>query len=256
MSKSKVNKYQGKRELDIAVSDYILRNLSSGVETFIDTITEENLEKTSTSTKVKAGVNADVVYTINGDEEITLTFSDAFSRPELTNLKWNAQEKNGAIVKTCFPKNYIVAVGKTIDLPQEPLVTDDVVLYKGETALASEKYSIEGKKVTITDETVKEGDSIFVSSFEYNSEASDYFEVGEGSSALSFEIIRRKPIFNDNLEITKYKCQHFGKATMSAEASEQRTAERESQPTEYSFSIEKRQDLPYVFRTWYETEQK
>ncbi len=252
MTKSKVNKYQGKRELDIAVSDYILRNLSTGVETFIDTITEENLEKTSTSTKVKAGVNADVVYTINGDEEITLTFSDAFSRPELTNLKWNAQEKNGVIVKTCFPKNYIVATGKTINLSQEPLTTSDVILYKGEKPLESQKYSILGKVITITDDTVNEGDSIFVSSFEYNSEASDYFEVGEGSSALSFEIIRRKPIFNDNLEITKYKCQHFGKATMSAEASEQRTAERESQPTEYSFSIEKRQDLPYVFRTWYE----
>lgn len=252
MTTSKVNKYQGKRELDIAVSDYVLRNLTTGVETFIDTITEENLEKTSTSTKVKAGVNADVVYTINGDEEITLTFSDAFSRPELTNLKWNAQEKNGVIVKTCFPKNYIVSTGKTINLPQEPLVTADVILYKGETPLESLKYSISGKVITITDDSVNEGDSIFVSSFEYNSEASDYFEVGEGSSALSFEILRRKPIFNDNLEITKYKCQHFGKATMSAEASEQRTAERESQPTEYSFSIEKRQDLPYVFRTWYE----
>lgn len=251
---SKLNKFQGKTEIDIAVSDMVLRNLATGVETFIDTVVSESLEKTSSTEQIKAGIYANALYSIASGEEITLGFSDAVDRPELSNTKWNATEKKGTIVKTCFPANYEVQAGGTILLPYEPLSVGDVLVYQGETNLEEgTDFTIEGatKTITISKAGINQGDSLFVTSFEYEEADSDYFEVGEGASALAFEIIRKKPIFDTNLQIIKWKVQHFGKCTLVPEASESFETERQAVYKEYSFAVEKRADLPYVFRTYY-----
>ena len=250
---SKVNKYQGTRELEISVSDFVLRNKATGVETYIDTVESENLSKTSDQTKVKAGINNDVITTINSGEEISLEIVDVVARQELVNAKWNAQEKTGTIVKTEFPKNYTVDSSKTITLPQTPLDPSEIIIYNGNTALEKDTdFDIEGKTVTIKTEAAKAGDSLFVTSYSYQAEEGAYYEVGEGATALVFEILQKKPIFDDNLNIIKWKYRHYGKATMDTNAEESGQTERQSQPVTYKFSIEKASDLPYVFRTWYE----
>ena len=250
---SKVNKYQGTRELEISVSDFVLRNKATGVETYIDTVESENLSKTSDQTKVKAGINNDVITTINSGEEISLEIVDVVARQELVNAKWNAQEKTGAIVKTEFPKNYTVDSGKKITLPQTPLDPSEIIIYNGNTALnKGTDFDIEEKTVTIKNESAKAGDSLFVTSYSYQAEEGAYYEVGEGATALVFEILQKKPIFDDNLNIIKWKYRHYGKATMDTNAEESGQTERQSQPVTYKFSIEKASDLPYVFRTWYE----
>ena len=250
---SKVNKYQGTRELEISVSDFVLRNKATGVETYIDTVESENLSKTSDQTKVKAGINNDVITTINSGEEISLEIVDVVARQELVNAKWNAQEKTGAIVKTEFPKNYTVGSSKTITLPQTPLDPSEIIIYNGNTALnKGTDFDIEEKTVTIKNEAAKAGDSLFVTSYSYQAEDGAYYEVGEGATALVFEILQKKPIFDDNLNIIKWKYRHYGKATMDTNAEESGQTERQSQPITYKFSIEKASDLPYVFRTWYE----
>ena len=250
---SKVNKYQGTRELEISVSDFVLRNKATGVETYIDTVESENLSKTSDQTKVKAGINNDVITTINSGEEISLEIVDVVARQELVNAKWNAQEKTGAIVKTEFPRNYTVDSRKTITLPQTPLDPSEIIIYNGNTALnKGTDFDIEEKTVTIKNEAAKAGDSLFVTSYSYQAEEGAYYEVGEGATALVFEILQKKPIFDDNLNIIKWKYRHYGKATMDTNAEESGQTERQSQPITYKFSIEKASDLPYVFRTWYE----
>ena len=250
---SKVNKYQGTRELEISVSDFVLRNKATGVETYIDTVESENLSKTSDQTKVKAGINNDVITTINSGEEISLEIVDVVARQELVNAKWNAQEKTGTIVKTEFPKNYTVDSGKKITLPQTPLDPSEIIIYNGNTALEKDTdFDIEEKTVTIKNEAAKAGDSLFVTSYSYQAEEGAYYEVGEGATALVFEILQKKPIFDDNLNIIKWKYRHYGKATMDTNAEESGQTERQSQPITYKFSIEKASDLPYVFRTWYE----
>ena len=250
---SKVNKYQGTRELEISVSDFVLRNKATGVETYIDTVESENLSKTSDQTKVKAGINNDVITTINSGEEISLEIVDVVARQELVNAKWNAQEKTGAIVKTEFPRNYTVDSRKTITLPQTPLDPSEIIIYNGNTALKkSTDFDISEKTVTIKNEAAKAGDSLFVTSYSYQAEDGAYYEVGEGATALVFEILQKKPIFDDNLNIIKWKYRHYGKATMDTNAEESGQTERQSQPVTYKFSIEKASDLPYVFRTWYE----
>lgn len=250
---SKVNKYQGTRELEISVSDFVLRNKATGVETYIDTVESENLSKTSDQTKVKAGINNDVITTINSGEEISLEIVDVVARQELVNAKWNAQEKTGTIVKTEFPKNYTVDSGKKITLPQTPLDPSEIIIYNGNTALnKGTDFDIEEKTVTIKNEAAKAGDSLFVTSYSYQAEEGAYYEVGEGATALVFEILQKKPIFDDNLNIIKWKYRHYGKATMDTNAEESGQTERQSQPVTYKFSIEKASDLPYVFRTWYE----
>ena len=250
---SKVNKYQGTRELEISVSDFVLRNKATGVETYIDTVESENLSKTSDQTKVKAGINNDVITTINSGEEISLEIVDVVARQELVNAKWNAQEKTGAIVKTEFPRNYTVDSRKTITLPQTPLDPSEIIIYNGNTALEKDTdFDIEEKTVTIKTEAAKAGDSLFVTSYSYQAEEGAYYEVGEGATALVFEILQKKPIFDDNLNIIKWKYRHYGKATMDTNAEESGQTERQSQPVTYKFSIEKASDLPYVFRTWYE----
>ena len=50
---SKLNKWQGKTELEVSVSDYVLRNLTTGVETFIDTVKSETLSKNLSSAPSK-----------------------------------------------------------------------------------------------------------------------------------------------------------------------------------------------------------
>ena len=250
---SKVNKYQGTRELEISVSDFVLRNKATGVETYIDTVESENLSKTSDQTKVKAGINNDVITTINSGEEISLEIVDVVARQELVNAKWNAQEKTGAIVKTEFPKNYTVDSRKTITLPQIPLDPSEIIIYNGNTALKKgTDFDIAEKVVTIKNDAAKAGDSLFVTSYSYQAEDGAYYEVGEGATALVFEILQKKPIFDDNLNIIKWKYRHYGKATMDTNAEESGQTERQSQPITYKFSIEKASDLPYVFRTWYE----
>ena len=250
---SKVNKYQGTRELEISVSDFVLRNKATGVETYIDTVESENLSKTSDQTKVKAGINNDVITTINSGEEISLEIVDVVARQELVNAKWNAQEKTGAIVKTEFPRNYTVDSRKTITLPQTPLDPTEIIIYNGNTALEkSTDFDIAEKVITINTDAAKAGDSLFVTSYSYQAEEGAYYEVGEGATALVFEILQKKPIFDDNLNIIKWKYRHYGKATMDTNAEESGQTERQSQPVTYKFSIEKASDLPYVFRTWYE----
>ena len=250
---SKVNKYQGTRELEISVSDFVLRNKATGVETYIDTVESENLSKTSDQTKVKAGINNDVITTINSGEEISLEIVDVVARQELVNAKWNAQEKTGAIVKTEFPRNYTVDSRKTITLPQTPLDPSEIIIYNGNTALKkSTDFDISEKVITINTDAAKAGDSLFVTSYSYQAEDGAYYEVGEGATALVFEILQKKPIFDDNLNIIKWKYRHYGKATMDTNAEESGQTERQSQPVTYKFSIEKASDLPYVFRTWYE----
>ena len=250
---SKVNKYQGTRELEISVSDFVLRNKATGVETYIDTVESENLSKTSDQTKVKAGINNDVITTINSGEEISLEIVDVVARQELVNAKWNAQEKTGAIVKTEFPRNYTVDSRKTITLPQTPLDPTEIIIYNGNTALnKGTDFDIAEKVVTIKNDADKAGDSLFVTSYSYQAEDGAYYEVGEGATALVFEILQKKPIFDDNLNIIKWKYRHYGKATMDTNAEESGQTERQSQPITYKFSIEKASDLPYVFRTWYE----
>ena len=250
---SKVNKYQGTRELEISVSDFVLRNKATGVETYIDTVESENLSKTSDQTKVKAGINNDVITTINSGEEISLEIVDVVARQELVNAKWNAQEKTGAIVKTEFPRNYTVDSRKTITLPQTPLDPTEIIIYNGNTALEkSTDFDIAEKVITIKNDAAKAGDSLFVTSYSYQAEDGAYYEVGEGATALVFEILQKKPIFDDNLNIIKWKYRHYGKATMDTNAEESGQTERQSQPITYKFSIEKASDLPYVFRTWYE----
>ena len=250
---SKVNKYQGTRELEISVSDFVLRNKATGVETYIDTVESENLSKTSDQTKVKAGINNDVITTINSGEEISLEIVDVVARQELVNAKWNAQEKTGTIVKTEFPKNYTVDSGKTITLPQTPLDPSEIIIYNGNTALEKDTdFDISEKVVTIKTDAAKAGASLFVTSYSYQAEEGAYYEVGEGATALVFEILQKKPIFDDNLNIIKWKYRHYGKATMDTNAEESGQTERQSQPITYKFSIEKASDLPYVFRTWYE----
>ena len=91
-----------------------------------------------------------------------------------------------------------------------------------------------------------------MTSYSYQAEEGAYYEVGEGATALVFEILQKKPIFDDNLNIIKWKYRHYGKATMDTNAEESGQTERQSQPITYKFSIEKASDLPYVFRTWYE----
>ena len=250
---SKVNKYQGTRELEISVSDFVLRNKATGVETYIDTVESENLSKTSDQTKVKAGINNDVITTINSGEEISLEIVDVVARQELVNAKWNAQEKTGAIVKTEFPRNYTVDSRKTITLPQTPLDPTEIIIYNGNTALKKDTdFDISEKVITINTDAAKAGDSLFVTSYSYQAEEGAYYEVGEGATALVFEILQKKPIFDDNLNIIKWKYRHYGKATMDTNAEESGQTERQSQPVTYKFSIEKASDLPYVFRTWYE----
>ena len=250
---SKVNKYQGTRELEISVSDFVLRNKATGVETYIDTVESENLSKTSDQTKVKAGINNDVITTINSGEEISLEIVDVVARQELVNAKWNAQEKTGAIVKTEFPRNYTVDSRKTITLPQTPLDPSEIIIYNGNTALnKGTDFDIAEKVITINTDAAKAGDSLFVTSYSYQAEEGAYYEVGEGATALVFEILQKKPIFDDNLNIIKWKYRHYGKATMDTNAEESGQTERQSQPITYKFSIEKASDLPYVFRTWYE----
>ena len=63
------------------------------------TVESENLSKTSDQTKVKAGINNDVITTINSGEEISLEIVDVVARQELVNAKWNAQEKTGTAMR-------------------------------------------------------------------------------------------------------------------------------------------------------------
>ncbi len=252
---SKLNKWQGKTELEVSVSDYVLRNLTTGVETFIDTVKSETLSKTSTITKLKCGINNDTIASINGDEEISLEIQDLVSRPELTNAKWGATVQNGAIKKTVFPKNYIVEELKKITLPQTPLVEDEIVIYNGSEPLTkTTDYTIADKVITIVKEDINVGDSLFITSYSYTGTSGEYFEVSESANALAFEIIQRKPIFDTNMNIKSWRVRHFGKATLDPSTEETGESERGEQPITYTFSIEKNASLPYVFRTWYEDE--
>lgn len=253
MAKNKLNKYQGKDFVEVSVSDFILRNSTTGVETFIDTVESETLSKSMSTEKVKAGIWESTIFSVDSDQETTLEITDVLSKEEISSAQWAAVEKEGVIVKAVFPKVYQIEATKKITLPEEPLSPDDVLIYNGDKILApTTGYTITGKIVTIVDATLKVGDSLYISSYDYTAPTGSYSDIGEGSGALSFEILQRKPIFNRKLEVIKWKFRHYPQAKMSSEVEEKGESKRGKQSKNYKFSIEQNPNYPYLIRTWIE----
>lgn len=249
----KVNAFQGKQTMEVSVSDFVLRNKVTGVESFVDSVESQTLSKTVQTEKIKAGIQNNTLCTIDGETETTLEIVDVLKRPELILLgKWGGKEKSGVITKTVFPNNYTVETEKKITLPQQPINTSDIVVYKGEKALESGNYSVSGKEITITDDSVNVGDNLFITSFEYTAESSTYYDMGEGSNSTTFEILEKKPVFDLNMNIIQYKYTHYPKCRMSTEVEESGETSRTKQTNTYSFSVEKDQNYNYLFRVWLE----
>lgn len=250
---SKTNAFQGKSTMEVSVSDFVFRNKITQVESFVDSVESQTLSKTVQTEKIKAGVNNNTLVTIDGETETTLEIVDVLKRPELILLgKWGGQEKTGAITKTVFPNNYTVEAEKKITLPQTPIKTSDVVVYKGDKALEISKYSVTGKEITITDESINVGDNLFVTSFEYTATEGKYYDMGEGSNSTTFEVLEKKPVFDLNMNIVQYKYSHYPKCRMSTEVEETGETARTKQTNTYSFSVEKDPAYNYLFRVWYE----
>ena len=247
------NKYFGEDLLEISVSDWVITN-SDGVQIFLDALESENLSQTASETKVRGGIKNQVIYTIPGEEEVTLELVSVKNDINLSNAKWGAIEKTGVIKKFVHPKNYVLASEKTITLPQTPNDEDEIVVYLNNKPLEKTTgYTISGTTLTIVQAEAKEGDSVFVSAYSYMGQVRDvYYEVGgDGSSALVFSILQKKPIFDTNLKIVKYKYRYFPKATLSKETSEEGQTSRENQTQTYTFSIEKHPNHSSLFYTYY-----
>ena len=250
-SKGLLTKY-----IEYTTSNYLFKNVSTGVETFIDSAESDKLSKTVDSEDIKGGVFNQTFATINKDEKIQLEVTDVLSREELNLARWGATMKTGDdIVATIQPKTYVVTNndGKKFTLDEQPIRNEDIAVYNvkdGSMLTLTTDYTVEGKNVTIVKEDINVNDQILVGSYRYTAPSqTEYYDVTGETVPTIYEVTRFKPVYNLNDEIVYWRETHMPRVQLDKAIEESGKTEKTKQTSTYTCNVLKDPNLPYTMRT-------
>lgn len=247
------NKYLLDQYIEYSVSDVILINKSTGMESFIASLESDKLSKSCDEEMIKGGSNNLTFATITKNQEIVYELTDVLSREDINLGKWGAKMKNGTVLAYHRPHNYTVteSTGKKVTLDETPHDVNEVAIYNTKTNTllnSSSDYSISGKEVTITAEGVNAGDTVWVTSYRYEKTTVDYYDVGDSSVPSVYEVILMKPIYDTNDQIVFYRQTHIPKAKMSNNIESNGNTEKTKQTQTSTLTVMKDPAYDYVMR--------
>ncbi|WP_195618582.1 hypothetical protein [Clostridium paraputrificum] len=243
--------------IEYTTSNYLFKNIATGVETFIDSAESDKLSKTVDTEDIKGGVYNQTFTTINKNEKIALEVVDVLSREELNLARWGAvMQKGSDIVATAQPKMYdAISDSSTVKiiLDEEPIDTEDVAIYDNKDRhmlTLTTDYTINGKDVEIKLAGAKATDKFFVGSYKYMAPAdTEYYNITGETQPTIYEVTRFKPIYNLDDEIVYWRETHMPRVQLDKAIEETGNTEKTKQTSTYTCNVLRDPNMPYTMQT-------
>ena len=203
---------------ELKVANVILQDLESGLELYSASLETHQINQTVSEELLKAGQENDTYVTLQKSKEIKVEIQDIMSK-----LDWSAAKVGGELAErtlevSCFPRNHTIKTDDSnlvIELDHEPVNGVMPVLYNKKTrkAIESSKLELAGKVITITDDSLSEGDLLFASSYKYLATAESLiFEAKNKARHYRCEL--HIPVLSANLDLLYTKKIIFHKTAM------------------------------------------
>lgn len=245
--------------LEVSVANFYCYDQTSGLEYYSGTLESHELSATAESEEIKGGQGNEVIASIDKAKELTLKIVDVVARQDIEALKLGGQIKAVAedvVDAFHMPKNYKVveSTGKKVTLEHAPKEGETVLIYNNKTkkAIESSKVQISGAEVTITDETISAGDTVWVSGYKYKAIATDkYSEISSTAFAPTLFCVIEVPLFNTDMEIIATKQYMFPRAKMDSAVTISGQSEKTKNTRETSLKILKDPSVDYLGRIIY-----
>jgi hypothetical protein len=252
------NDYLLKDLMELSVANFYCYDTKNGLEYYSGTLESHSLEKKTTEEKIKAGRYNDTISTITKDTEISLKVVDVCARQDLQALKLGGKITDVTLADNVYayhmPKNYDVATGKTITLDAVPKEGEEIAVYNNTTKeklVITTDYTVVDGVITIVDEEILVGDTVFVTGFYYKApESAKYFEIKEGSVPAMLVVIE-VPLFDTDTNIVAIKQYIFPRAKMNASVTMAGQTEKTKNSDETMIDILKDSTVDYLGRVIY-----
>lgn len=250
------NKYLLEQFLETSTAEVIAINRTTGEELFFGTLEGDELSHEVDTEEIKGGIWNDTISTINKSKTIRFKVTDVVSRMDVQMNKLGArvQTASEAIQAWHFPHNYTVTNNeskKEITLDETPKTPEEVCIYNTKTnkmLVADTDYVITGNKVEIKSVDIKDGENVYVTSYQYDKTGIDYADISGKTLPQSYTLIVRKPLFNTDDTVVCWKHYFFPKAKMSGSFSISGQTEKTKNTEETEFVIEKDTAYDYLGR--------
>ncbi|MBP3914757.1 hypothetical protein [Clostridium sp.] len=249
--------------LEVSVANFYCYDQKSGLEYYSGTLESHELSASAETEEIKGGQGNNVIASIDKAKELTLKIVDVVARQDIEALKLGGEIKtvsSDLVDAFHMPKNYVVSgasSSKSITLDATPKSGEEVLIYNNKTkkAITSENLSISGNKVTISDESIQAGDTVFVTGFKYAASATDkYSEISSTAFAPTLMCVIEVPLFNTDMAIVATKQYIFPRAKMDSAVSISGQSEKTKNTRETSLKILKDPAVDYLGRVIYKYE--
>lgn len=251
--------------LEVSVANFYAYDEKSGLEYYSGTLESHELSASAETEEIKGGQGNNVIASIDKAKELTLKIVDVVARQDIEALKLGGEIKAvGENIVDAFhmPKNYTVTGddgNKHITLDAIPKSGEEVLIYNNKTKKVIEgaNVSIAGNKVTITDEAVQVGDTVWVTGFKYQALSGDkYSEISSTAFAPTLFVVVEVPLFNTNMDIVATKQYLFPRAKMDSAVTISGQSEKTKNTRETSLKILKDPSVDYLGRVIYKYEEE
>lgn len=249
--------------LEVSVANFYCYDEKSGLEYYSGTLESHELSATAETEEIKGGQGNNVIASIDKAKELTLKIVDVLAKQDIESLKLGGEIKSvGSNLVDAFhmPKNYVVEETtsvKTITLDATPKSGEEVLVYnnKTKTALAPSEATISGNKITINNEDIQAGDTVWVTGFKYSAKATDkYSEVSSTAFAPTLFCVIEVPLFSTDMQVVATKQYLFPRAKMDSAITISGQSEKTKNTRETVLKILKDPSVDYLGRIIYKYE--
>lgn len=255
------NDYLLKNLFELSVANFYSYDAKSGLEYYAGTLESHELSKSMDSEEIKGGQDNATLATIDKNTTITLKIVDVCARQDIQALKLGGAikdvEASDNVFLTHMPKNYDVveeASELVFELDYEPAPGEEVAIYDnadGKLMTITTDYEITGKKVKIVKDSIKKGDTVFVTGFKYVApEGTKFFDIKEGSVPAMSTVIE-VPLYDEDTQIVAYKQYYFPRTRMNASVTMSGQTEKTKNTDETTIDILKDKSVNYLGRVSY-----
>lgn len=203
---------------ELKVANVILQDLETGLEMYSASLESHQITQSISEELLKAGQENDTYVTLQKSKEIKVEIQDIMSKLDWSAAKVGSQLETRTLEVSCFPRNHTVKaddVNLVIELDHEPVNGVMPTLYNKKTrkAINPSNLELDGKTITITDDTLAAGDLVFASSYKYET-TSESLVFDAKNKARHFRCEMHVPVLSANLDLLYTKKIVFHKTQM------------------------------------------
>lgn len=226
-------------EFLLSVADVLLLD-KDGKQLASATLKTHNMTQSVDSTEIRGGQRNDVLATIKNNKTIEITIEDVQQQREFIAMMLGAKVETGKVDAYVLPQGLTVDSQKKVILPQAPKNQTEVKFTKADgTSPTSSQFGTSNKaEVTFTDATLKEGDTIYVSGYVYETDAkAEKMVIASDKFAGSYKMVLDEQVFNTDMEVVARKQTVFHKVIPNDSFTLDGSAERAEKTTSYTFTV-------------------